>query len=164
MFCNENENDSSYTLGSTEILPQKESLLDWRELVRRNTPEAAEINLNAQEAQGSTPLFDVRLEVVTGEDGKPCVSVVPSLPAIEDALMHIMDEIVTMVKVRVGWLRSNSICSSSVTMECKNCFKTRNISTFHKCLIPAFADWRDFGVISIVFAAPLCILNFSQQD
>lgn len=78
--------------------------MDWRELVRRNTPEAAEMDLKAQEAQGSTPLFDVRLEVVTGEDGKPCVSIVPSLPAIEHALMRIIDQVVTAVKVRVGLL------------------------------------------------------------
>jgi len=57
------------------------------------------MDLNAQEAQGSTPLFDVRLEVVTGGDGKPCVSIVPSLPAIENALMRVMDQVVTVVKV-----------------------------------------------------------------
>lgn len=148
MLCN---GDLSSTLRSTEIriLVQKDSLLDWRDLVRRNTPDAAEMDLNAQEAQGSTPLFDVRLEVVTRRDGQPCVSIVPSLPAIEDALMRIMDHVVTVVKVRVGWLRPYSVCSSSpairVTMECKNCRETRKNSTLDKCPIPAFADGRNFN-------------------
>lgn len=52
------------------------------------------------EAAGSMPLFDVRLKVVAGDGGKPCVAIVPGLSEIEHALMRIMDDVVAAVKVR----------------------------------------------------------------
>lgn len=75
----------------------KESLLAWRRFVEKHTPDSAEINI---EAAGSAPLFDVRLKVVTADGGNICVSIVPGLPQIEDALMRIVDDMVAAVKVR----------------------------------------------------------------
>lgn len=64
--------------------------------MEKHTPESVEINI---EASGSTPLFDVRLKVVTGDGGKTCVSIVPGLPEIENSLMCIVDDVVVAVKV-----------------------------------------------------------------
>ncbi|CAM9362495.1 unnamed protein product [Pylaiella littoralis] len=72
-----------------------ESLLAWRRFVEKHTPDSAEINI---EAAGSAPLFDVRLKVVTADGGNICVSIVPGLPQIEDALMRIVDDMVAAVK------------------------------------------------------------------
>lgn len=68
----------------------------WRRFVKNYTPDAVEINL---EATGSTPLFDVRLEVVTEDGVNPHVSIVPGRLDIEIALKRIMDDVVTAVKV-----------------------------------------------------------------
>lgn len=65
--------------------------------MEKHTPDSVEIGI---EAAGSAPLFDVRLKVVTGDGGKTCVSIVPGLPQIENALMCIVDDVVAAVKVR----------------------------------------------------------------
>lgn len=83
--------------------PAKESLLAWRRFVEKHTPNLAEISI---EAAGSAPLFDVRLKVVTGDGGDTCVSIVPGLPQIENALMCIVDDVVTTVKVRYALAHS----------------------------------------------------------
>lgn len=69
----------------------------WRRFVEKHTPDTVEVHL---EPAGSTPLFDVQLKVVTGDDTKPCVSIVPGLPEIKSALMCIIDDVVAAVKVR----------------------------------------------------------------
>lgn len=51
------------------------------------------------EAAGSSPLFDVRLKVVTGIGGKTEVAIIPGLPEIEKSLIRIVDDVVAAVKV-----------------------------------------------------------------
>lgn len=62
----------------------------------KHTPDSAEVNT---EAAGSVPLFDVRLKVVTEGGGNYGVSIVPGRPEIESALMQIVDDVVTAIKV-----------------------------------------------------------------
>lgn len=68
----------------------------WRRFVEKYTPGAVETNL---EAAGSTPLFDVRLEVVTRDGVNPYVSIVPGRLDIENTLKRIMDDVIAAVKV-----------------------------------------------------------------
>lgn len=65
--------------------------------MERYTPDTAEVNLHAA---GSTPLFDVRLQVVVSHGSEPHVSVVPGLPEIEHALLRTVDDTIAVVKVR----------------------------------------------------------------
>ena len=97
----------------------------WRQFVGKNTPEPTEMDL---QAPGSTPLFDIQLKVVTGGDGKSCISIVPGLAAIEHALLRVVDGVVTAVKVMAELFHSSQCATIPLQMRLHSSRKSIIIS------------------------------------
>lgn len=76
----------------------QESLFAWQRFVENYTPDAIESTFNVV---GSTPLFNVQLQVVIDDDGAggPHILIVPRPQDIEDALVQVLHRMVHAVKV-----------------------------------------------------------------